>query len=145
MKDLKIQNGDLVLNESGLEMTSAAEKVAQDLRYVILNQLNFNRFTPNIGSSIDNYIGIFADEEMLHEIRQAIRAAIKVYQDEQLGEIQERIDTYGDPIYAIGLSEPDSIVKEWNQVEAQVRGDRVVVGIKFTTFTEDTDFAYFGL
>ena len=145
MQDLKIQNGDLVLTENGFEMTRAAEKVAQDLKYCILNQLNFNRFIPNIGSSIDRYIGVFADEEILHEIRQAIRAAIKVYQDEQLREIQERIETYGDPLYAIGLSEPDSIVKEWNQIEAQVRGDRVVVGIKFTTFTEDTDFAYFGL
>jgi hypothetical protein len=57
MKSFALQNGDLVLGQGGLLTVAGPSKVRQDLSIAMREPLGCDRFHPNWGSVLPNYIG----------------------------------------------------------------------------------------
>ena len=57
MKSFALQNGDLVLGQGGLLTVTGPSKVRQDLSIAMREPVGCDRFHPNWGSVLPNYIG----------------------------------------------------------------------------------------
>ncbi len=78
--DLKIKNGDLVLDASGsLSIVSGNQKIRQDIVKILLTKLGENRFHPNYGSEVGMLkIGEAINKEMLEsDLKRSVEQAIR--------------------------------------------------------------------
>lgn len=77
--DLKIENGDLVLNPDGsLDLVFDNAKLRQDIIKILLTALGENKYHPSYGSEIGSInIGHVADQELLElDLQSSARDAI---------------------------------------------------------------------
>lgn len=142
MNTWRIEKGDLALHSDGTtEEIGGTKKVVQDLEWVLVNETDFNRFHPWMGSGLEDYIGQINTPEVLHSIKQEVRRALQAYADSQIDEIRERIEASQNAYLAVGHADPTSIVKEFHEVSAENRGTDVKVTVSFSTFTGESDVA----
>src|SRR5215212_1694399 len=117
MKDLKIHNGDIVVGRGRkLQTITGPAKVAQDVRQWLLNDAGFNRFHLELGSNLDYFVGQPLTPQLIQDIDQAVRKALNGYTQKQLEDLKLRIAERGNPIIAINMSDPSSIVRRWTAV-----------------------------
>ncbi len=77
--DLKIQNGDLVINLDGtIGLVSDNNKLRQDIIKILITKLGENKFHPSYGSEIGAIqIGHIADPELLEiDLESSVRDAV---------------------------------------------------------------------
>ena len=72
MKSFALQNGDLVLGQGGLLTVTGPSKVRQDLSIAMREPLGCDRFHPNWGSVLPNYIG----EPITGQIEALVKAEV---------------------------------------------------------------------
>lgn len=136
MKDLLIDKGDIQIQAGDLKLIDGVDKIKQDLTRWLIEDVGYNKFHPDMGGSLDSHIAEPVNSILLHEIRQQVRRSLQRYQQYQLEDIKERIEIEGDPFVAIGLSRPDSIIKEIQQIDVWKDYDRIRIQIHFTTFVD---------
>lgn len=138
MRTWKIIDGDIALDTIGrVEEIAGSQKVVQDLRIWLLNDLGFNRFHPEMGAGLDVFVGQIADYKLLANIRSVVANSLNSYMDLQMEDLRKRIEERGEPYIAIGLAEPSSLVKEWSKIEVTEKAGDIHIRIGFRTFTED--------
>lgn len=92
--DLKIKNGDLVLNSSGL-LTSVIgnDKIRQDVVKIMLTNLESNRFHPRYGSALGSLqIGDVADQKIVEmNLRNSAEESIRYLMSLQKAQAQTQV------------------------------------------------------
>lgn len=136
MKDLHIDGGDIQIQSGDLKIIGGVDKIKQDLTRWLIEDIGYNKFHPDMGGSLDSYIAEPVNAVLLHEIRQQVRRSLQRYQRYQLEDIKERIDIEGDPLTAIGIAQPNSIIKEFERIDVWKDYDRIRVQIYFYTFVD---------
>jgi phage baseplate assembly protein W len=88
MKTFALQGGDLVIGNAGHKMVSGTSKIRQDLALALGETYGNDRFHPQWGSVLPNFVGtpIVADTEMLvrSEVARVIQYYIGIQQNEVL-------------------------------------------------------------
>ena len=141
MKTWKVENGDVALDVHGrIEEIGGSLKVVKDLKNWLVNDLGFNNFHPEMGSRLDNYVGQEVTARLLYDIRSEVRDILEKYMNTQMADLRKRIEERGDPMIAIGLAEPSSLVKSWTQLQVtQLKTGEIQIYIEFVTFTDDIE------
>jgi phage baseplate assembly protein W len=87
MKTLALAGGDLVVGPNGHRTVTGSSKIRQDLALALGEPLGHDRFHPEWGSVLPNYVGrpITADTELL--VRSEANRVVQVYIDVQKNEI----------------------------------------------------------
>ncbi len=138
MRTWKFKNGDIATDTLGrIEEVSGANKVVQDLRFWLLNDVGYNKNHPEMGTDLDDFVGQVVTATTLSDIRTTIRNALNTYMDMQMDDLRKRVEERGDPRVAIGAAEPSSMVKDWTKLDIRQIGGDVIVNVGFRTFTGD--------
>lgn len=114
-----------------------ASKVVQDLRSWLLNDLGYNKFHPEMGTTLDAFVGQVVTPQLVSDIRDTVRKSLELYMEFQMQDLRERIEERGEPYIAIGLAEPSSLVRSWTNLSVKEDYGNISVRIGFTTFTDD--------
>lgn len=133
MSTWDFSTGDIVL-DNGIRTISGPDKIVQDLEHWLVNELKFNRYHPWMGSHLDSYVGQTPKASVLYDIKENVRECLKTYYEEtHVAEMEERIAERGDPYIAIGLADPESMVREWTGLDVYEQAGHIRVHITFTT------------
>ena len=134
MDDFHIRNGDIDISNGSIVEITGAEKVAQDLKTWLLNDLAHNRFHPWLGSSLDDYVGRVPEYPHLHAIKTRVRESLNAYIADQVRELKRRVEKKGNALAAIILAEPNSIIRAFTKLEVHAYATDIIVKIGFDTF-----------
>lgn len=90
MKTLAVANGDLVLGARGFATVTGARKAAQDVGIALREGYGHDRFHPELGSVLPEFIGrpIGADTRLLIETE--VKRVVATYMQTQVREQQRR-------------------------------------------------------
>lgn len=138
MDDFQITNGDLDISNGSVIEITGAEKVAQDLKTWLLNDIGHNRFHPWMGASLDDYVGQVPEYPYLHAIKTRVRESLNAYVSDQMRDLKRRIAKRGDALSAVILAEPNSIIREFTRLEVHAYATDVMVKIGFMTFAGES-------
>lgn len=128
MKTLAVSDGDLMAGQSGHVTISGAAKIRQDLAMALGERLGNDRFHPNWGSTLIDFIGRPIDFETEFTIRSEVSRVLAQYLA-----IQDQ-EVYGDYLNgARSRYATADVVREVNSIEAQVDFDAVRISIALTT------------
>lgn len=129
IKTLAIQGGDLVVSgRSGHKTITGTGKIRQDLALALGEPYGDDRFHPQWGTVLPNYVGtpITAETEMLvrSEVARGVQAYIAVQQNEVINDsLQSRRTRYSTA----------DVVAEITNIDSQVSWDTVRVKITLRT------------
>jgi len=144
-KSFKISNGDLSVGVAlSYETVSGRNKLTQDLRLWILEQLGIDPSTPSYGSRLDGsiingayssgFIGEMMTIEKLLEIRSEIASIIQQYQQVQLDRIQrDSIDFQGQQ-----TQDPDEVLYRIDSIDVKPLGDSALARVVCQTLAKNT-------
>lgn len=138
MDDFRISDGDIDISNGSVVEITGAEKVAQDLKTWLLNDLGHNRFHPWLGASLDDYVGQIPSYPHLHAIKTRVRESLNMYVADQIRELKRRVDKKGNALMAIILAEPNSIIREFTKLEVHAFATDIIVKIGFVTFAGES-------
>lgn len=134
MNTLLIRDGDIVLQPDGRpEMIDGPAKIVQDLTHWLLNDLRYNRFHPWAGASLERFVGESSNAVTAAAIKRRVQESLRLYYDNQFQELRRRIALREDPVTAIALAHPDSIVESWDSVSVRLEATDIAVDIGFKT------------
>jgi len=106
--DLKIKNGDIVIDPSGsLSTVFGNSKIRQDIIKILLTRNGENRFHPRYGSDLGALkIGEASDEKMMElDLQRSVEDAIKYLMSLQSYQSKKQVLSSGEIISAIrGIS-----------------------------------------
>ena len=106
--DLKIKNGDIVIDPNGsLSTVFGNSKIRQDIIKILLTRNGENRFHPRYGSDLGALkIGEVSDEKMLElDLQRSVEDAIKYLMSLQSYQSKKQVLSSGEIISAIrGIS-----------------------------------------
>lgn len=134
MKTLALQSGDLVVDgRSGHKTITGLSKVRQDLALALAEPYGDDRFHPQWGSVLPNYVGtpIGADTELLvrSEVARVIQAYIGVQasqlSDDSLNRRRSRYST-------------SDVVAEVTNIETAIAFDTIRVKVTLRTVSNQT-------
>jgi len=138
MKTWRIKNGDVLLDSTGrIEYINHTDKIIQDLRHWLLNYLGHNKFHPEIGTVLDDFLGNQMSSTLVAGVRAVVTNALNAYMTNQMSDLKDRIAERGDPYAAIGAAEPSGMVKSWSGLEVWPDYTNINIRIGFRTFTDD--------
>lgn len=88
--DLKLLNGDLVINNGDFDTVEDSDKLVQDILKLVSTQLGSNPFFPAYGSPISQgLIGTAYDQEFVSNVAsQQLRASLENLQQLQLNQLK---------------------------------------------------------
>lgn len=92
MKTLQIESGDLVIGPGGAQLLTGQARVIQDLSIASLEPFGCDRFHPNWGSVLTNYIGMPITDELRLLVQSEVTRLVSNYMVEQNTEIQADAD-----------------------------------------------------
>jgi phage baseplate assembly protein W len=118
-----VSDGDLVLAGSELAIVSGVDKLAQDLQLWMKEVFGYDRFHPTFGSTLDSFIGLIVDQDMVFYIKSEVQRVLLNYQNSQLRAVQRNPELYSD----------DELLDTINSVNVVVSYDRVIVRVAVTT------------
>lgn len=110
MQTMMVKDGDLVLQGGALGMVTGAPKVQQDLSVALREALGIDKFHPEWGSSLSQYVGSPETDLGSMGIEAEVRRVIANYMNVQLATMQ-RDYANGHPS-RYGLNEVVSSVQE---------------------------------
>lgn len=120
---LRITNGDLDASTNVLGVVFGVEKLTQDLSLWLRERFGLDRFHPNYGSTLDNYIGNVIDNISQHELEVETTRVLSLYQQIQYVALQR------DP----GKYSLDELLNKVDEIKCQLSYDTVNINVKFTT------------
>lgn len=140
MDTFEIKNGDIAIDSTGkLSLIGGAQKVSQDLRNFLLNEIGFSRFHPWIGSHLDDFVGQTIDSTLIQKIKSDVRDCLNLYTENQMLDLRKRIEERGNPSVAVAQADPSSLVKSWSQLNVYDDGTSIFIKIGFITYTGEED------
>lgn len=133
MKTLQLVNGDLQLGPGGYATISGAKKVIQDLGVMVREPLRSDRFHPNWGTILDDFVGRPIGVEMHMRIRSEIFRLVQNYMVMQGRQIERDVALGRKPRYA-----PSEIVTGVADIKIQQNYDRLNIKVVISTSDGET-------
>lgn len=132
MKQLALQNGDLVLGHGGFATVSGQNKVRQDLSCALREPIGTDRFHPAWGSILHQYIGtaFSADTAML--IESEVYRVVQNYMLTRSSTLQHQNLNGGKSRFRA-----EEIISSINDVEVSQQEDRCFVRVSLTTLSQE--------
>jgi hypothetical protein len=134
-KSLSITSGDLSVTARHYDTVSGKDKLMQDLRCALIEQVGTDPATPEFGSRFetDDYLGQVYAEVLAEEARTDILAIIQNYQAAQLTKIQNETIAYN------GLNTLDAgeVIETIDSIDSIFSGDTLVIRVQLTTISGD--------
>ena len=103
MKQLLIQNGDLVIGSGGYATVRGERRLRQDLAHALREPLGTDRFFPRWGSTLPGMIGGFQTSDTATEVRAEVSRVLQNYVNITAAHIQQ--DRLGGRTSRFGASE----------------------------------------
>jgi phage baseplate assembly protein W len=133
MKTLALANGDLVVGATGHQTVSGAPKIRQELALALGEDYAMDRFHPDMGSILIEFIGQPITEETETLIRAEVGRVVQQYiaiQDREVlrDHLAQRMSRFDASDVVVGIS----------GITAQVDYDTVRVSATLTTQSGDT-------
>lgn len=128
MKQLRLRDGDLVLDAAGLGMVEGSAKVRQDLGIAVREALGSDRFHPRWGTILADYVGQPHDSETYMLIRSEISRVISNYIVMQADQMTQDADAGRRSRYA-----PGEVITSVASIDIQQRLDKVNVRVTVNT------------
>ena len=125
MKALALSGRDLVIGDGGdYAVKRGVAKVTQDIRCALLEPLGNDRFHPGWGSTLDDFVGLVADEYSAFDAQQEVYRVILNYMAVQQDKADAQIASGNQNLYSYA-----EIVAEVKEVTASLRYDTVAIEI----------------
>lgn len=128
MKTLALRNGDLVVGTTGHATISGSQKIRQDLALALGEPYADDRFHPEWGSLLPNYIGEQIGPELQSLVISEAARVLQAYVDGQAAEIQKDALTSSMSRY-----DTSDVVRQVNGVNATLGIDTISVKVSLTT------------
>ena len=143
-RSFKIVDGDLAIRGyQSCEMVDGVDKLIQDLRLWLTEQLGTDRFHPLFGSVLGDEIGLTGGElaRDIVKIKGEIRRILQNYQAVQVQKLsKDRWKTTSEYIPGSGYSlSKDEILDKIGDIAVVVNGDVADISVKLQTHSR-TDF-----
>lgn len=120
---LALENGDLHATGSRLDIVQGSAKLAQDVDLWLREDYGINRFHPQYGSILDNFIGSVVSPNTNTEVQSEVLRVLQNYQNIQLSRFQANPQKFS----------ASELLDDVSGVTTQVAYDKVVVTVNFTT------------
>ena len=125
MTALALSGRDLVIGDGGdYPVKRGVAKVTQDIRCALLEPLGNDRFHPGWGSTLDDFVGLVADEYSAFDAQQEVYRVILNYMAVQQDKADAQIASGNQNLYSYA-----EIVAEVKEVTASLRYDTVAIEI----------------
>ncbi len=132
MKQLSIQDGDLVLGQGGFAVVTGQAKVRQDLGCALREPVGTDRFHPGYGSMLPNYIGRPIDSATASIIKSEVYRVVKNYMVSRMAEIQDDHINGRKPLY-----NSDELIQNIDEVRIRHALDRFYVLVRLSTLARE--------
>lgn len=132
MKTLRLQHGDLVLGQGGVETISGPSMLIQDIRGALGEPFGIDRFHPGWGSVIDEYVGAPLDESTAFEIKQEVSRVVGNYMAVQADKIQRDSMTSGPNRYR-----SSDVLARVRSIDVTTHYDQATVAITVETVSRE--------
>lgn len=132
MKQLALQNGDLVLGQGGYATVSGANKVRQDLSCALREPIGTDRFHRAWGSTLQSYIGDAINQDALTMIESEVYRVVQNYMVTRAALLQQEYLDNLRPNFGAG-----EIISGITGVDLQQREDRCYVRVSLTTLSQE--------
>lgn len=133
MKTLALASGDLVVGSEGHRTISGSAKIRQDLALALGEPYGNDRFHPQWGSVLSEYVGrpIDSDTEML--VRSETARVVQVYIDIQRVEIVEDVLAGRRSRFTTA-----DVVARLDDIETEIRFDTIRVMLSLVTQSHES-------
>lgn len=138
-KSFTLLNGDLQISGGGYGVVSGKQKLLQDLRCWILEEIGTDPATPSFGSKFladyddGGFIGGLASQAMTMEIYSEVQDILERYQRLQLSKIQDETARY----QGQHTLSPEEIIEEVDSIETTWFGTLILVRVSLFTLAGD--------
>jgi phage baseplate assembly protein W len=128
MKTLELSNGDLVIGPGGFATIDGTKKVYQDLSVLVREAIGEDRFHPQWGGVLQEFVGQAISPFVEGDIRNEIQRLIQNYMVMQARQITADI-TMGRK----SRFKPEEIVESLENIQFQQEYDRINVKVTIRT------------
>ncbi len=128
MRTLMLRNGDLVVGSAGHQVVEGTAKIRQDLALALGEPYGDDRFHPEWGSMLPNYIGEPATDEVQALVTSETARVLQAYIDSQSADVLQDSLAAQRSRYATA-----DVVRQVNGVEAAVEVDTIHLKVSLTT------------
>lgn len=128
MKTFQIRNGDLVIGAGGYATLTGVPKVYQDLGILVREPLGEDRFHPQWGGILQEFIGRIITQDARTDVVNEIQRLTQNYIVMQSRQMTVDLSLNRRPRYS-----PEEIVVSLENVDVQQRGDRLNVKVTVST------------
>jgi hypothetical protein len=132
MRTFRLRNGDFVVGAGGFEEITGTQKVYQDLSVLVREPLGDDRFHPQWGGILDEFVGFPFTEDVEGEVRNEVNRLVQNYVVMQSNQISADISLGRKPRYT-----PEEIVVGIDGIQVQQFNDRVNVRVFIRTASGD--------
>lgn len=132
MKQLALQNGDLVLGQGGFATVRGPNKVRQDLSCALREPIGTDRFHRAWGSTLQSYIGDAVGPDTLTMIESEVYRVVQNYMVTRAGLLQQEYIDNLRPNFDAG-----EIISAITGVDVQQQEDRCHVRVSLTTLSQE--------
>lgn len=132
MRQLAIQDGDLVLGRGGFALVTGQAKVRQDLGCALREPIGTDRFHPGYGSLLPSYIGQAIDSHTSALIEAEVFRVVKNYMLTRMATIQDDFTNGRKPQY-----EASEIIQNIDEVRIRQNADRFYVLVRLSTLARE--------
>ena len=133
MKTFQLRNGDFVVGAGGFVEISGVQKVYLDLSVLVREPYGEDRFHPEWGGILDEFLGGVITDDVTGEVRNEINRLIQNYIVMQSNQISADIAMSRKPRFT-----PEEVVTGVEGIETQQRQDRINVRVSITTASGDS-------
>jgi phage baseplate assembly protein W len=132
VKGFKIVAGDLVVGSGGYEMVEGVQKVRQDLGIIVREPYGIDRFHPDWGTVLYQWIGQPISEYTRMMIESEITRMIRNYSTLQLEAMERDVVGSRKPRFSTG-----EIVAEVETIETRQEADRLHMKVTVRTVSDE--------
>lgn len=132
MKQLAIQDGDLVLSRGGFATVTGQAKIRQDLGCALREPVGTDRFHPAFGSTLPHFIGRAIDRNTSAMIEAEVYRVVKNYMLTRMAAIQDEQANRRRPIYSA-----TELIQNIDEVRLRQSGDRFFVLVRLSTLARE--------
>lgn len=132
MKQLALENGDLVLGPQGHQTLTGAPRIKQDLEIALREEYGLDRFHPRWGSLLNRYVGETIDDETRLLVQAEVNRVLQNYV------IIQNAGVLRDLTYDVkGRYSTSDVVRSVLAVEAQLDLDGILLSVVLQTLSRE--------
>ncbi len=121
---IAIENGDIAIQGDHFKLVDGTEKLTQDLTVWLKERFQSDRFHPQYGSTLDNYIGGVISNVTVYEIESEVNRVLRNYQSIQVKKFREDPSKFS----------PAEILAEITNISSNIYYDYLEIYVYFKTY-----------